>query len=248
MSKIVFLAALGLASPVLGQASPPPIVVVPPAPAPDPARLALAHGIADRVLPPGAYQKVLQGSLNSMVGTMMTQMLDVPVRQFASMAGLSDQDAAKLGPATTRQIMAILDPAYERRMSAFMSGLTSAMGDVMGKFEPDMREGLAEAYAARFSAAQLTQIKAFYDTPAGSDFAAQQMTLMTDPALARRMQNLMPAILQAMPEVMKKAQADTASLPKAKKFEDLTDADKAKLAQLFGVPPEKLKKPRDPNS
>jgi hypothetical protein len=242
--KIAFLAALCLATPALADQASPPFTVV----QPDPARLALAHGIADKVLPPGAYQKVLQGSLNGLVGNMMNQMLDVPVRQFASMAGLSDQEAGKLGPATARQIMAILDPAYEQRMNAFMSGLMSAMGDIMAKFEPDMRDGLAEAYAARFSVAQLTQIKAFYDTPAGSDFAAQQMTLMSDPALARRMQNLMPAIMQAMPDVMKKVQADAGALPKAKKFEDLTDADKAKLAQLLGVPPEKLKKPKDPTS
>ncbi len=244
MKKIVFLAALCLATPALAdQASPPPAIVQP-----DPARLALAHGIADKILPQGAYQKVLQGSLNGLVGNMMNQMLDVPVRQFASMAGLSDQEASKLGPATARQIMAILDPAYEQRMNAFMGGLMHAMGDIMVKFEPDIRDGLAEAYAARFSAAQLTQIKAFFDTPAGSDFASQQMTLMNDPALARRMQNLMPAIMQAMPEVMKRVQADTGSLPKARKFEDLSDADKAKLAQLLGVSPEKLKKPKDSTS
>lgn len=243
MSRLIALALLGAASPAVAQASAAPPASVA---APDPARLAVARAIALKILPPGAYRTVLQGSLNGMISGMMNQMMDVPVRQFAATAGMPPEDAKKLGGATTRQIMNVIDPAFDERSRLSMAAMMDGMGDVLVKMEPDIRAGLAEAYATRFNAAQLAELKAFFDTPTGGRFAAQQMTLMSDPALQRRMQALMPAIIQAMPDVIKRVETATASLPKPKKASDLTDAERAKLAQLLGIPPEKLKQAKEP--
>lgn len=243
MSRLIALALMAAASPAVAQAptgSSAPMVM------PDPARLATARAIADRVMPAGTYRTILQGSLNGMISGMMNQMMDVPVRQFAATAGMPAEEAKKLGGATTRQIMSVIDPAFDERSRLSMAAMMDGLGDVLVKIEPDIREGLAEAYATRFSATQLAEIRAFFDTPTGSSFAAQQMTLMNDPALAKRMQALMPTIVQAMPDLIKRVEAATAGLPKPKKAADLTDAERSKLAQLLGIPPEKLKQAKEP--
>jgi len=104
-----------------------------------------------------------------------------------------------------------------------------------------MRDGLAEAYAARFSAAELRDIAGFFKTPAGAKFAGQIMTTQTDPAFLNRMQALVPRMMQGMPAVMRKVEAATAALPKPKRPQDLTAAEKAELEKILGTDPAKVK-------
>ena len=207
----------------------------------DPARMEAGRALAAKTVPTGAYQKVMQGAVPGLTDGVMKQMLDLPVQQLVGLAGLSAEQARKLGSATTRQIMAIMDPAYEQRMKISMTTTFAVMGEVMGQVEPELREGLAESYAGHFTTAQLGELNAFFSTPTGSAYAAQQLTMMNDPAVMARMQKIMPMIIKQMPTIAARVQAATASLPKPKTAADLTDADRAKLAQLLGVSPDKLK-------
>ena len=58
------------------------------------------------------------------------------------------------------------------------------------------------------------------------------------------MQTAMPAIMKAMPEIMQKVSAATADLPKPRKLEELSTAERKKLAQLLGVSEADLGKKR----
>ena len=209
---------------------------------PAPADLALGRDIAGKLLPNGTYQKMMGGMMGKMMGGMTDQMAAMPIAPYLKLAGLPESDIAKLGQTTIKQIMEIVDPAYQQRMHIIMPTMMEEMGKVMTQFEPDMREGLATAYATHFSSAQLADIDHFFNTPSGGAFASQNMMIAADPAVMQRMQAFMPKLMEAMPGIMQKASQATANLPKAKTPETLTDADRAKLAQLLGVSPDKLKK------
>jgi hypothetical protein len=209
---------------------------------PAPADLALGRDIAGKLLPDGTYEKMMGGMMGKMMGGMTDQMTAMPIAPYLKLAGLPESDIAKLGQTTIKQIMEIVDPAYEQRMHIIMPTMMEEMGKVMTQFEPQMREGLAQAYATHFTPAQLTDIDHFFNTPSGAAFASQNMTIAADPAVMEKMQAFMPQLMQAMPGIMQKAQAATAGLPKPKTPATLTDADRAKLAQLLGVSPDKLKK------
>jgi hypothetical protein len=56
------------------------------------------------------------------------------------------------------------------------------------------------------------------------------------------MQAQMPKIMQAMPTLVGDAAKAAATLPKAKKYEDLTEAERNDLAALLDVDPKKMKK------
>ena len=236
--------ALSVAGLLLVAASAP--VAAQPASAPatpslDPAGLAAARALALKLVPPGTYQRMMANSLKPMMGGMFDQALDMPARQLLASFGLPAESTAKLSGGTIRQIMSVIDPAFEQRMKLTTATMFDGMGELFATIEPDMREGMAEAYAGHFDAAQLAQINAFFATPTGSAFAGQQMTIMTDPAIMKRMQAMFPLIMKQMPVMMKKVEAATASLPKPKKEADLTEADRQKLAALLGVTPDKLK-------
>ena len=238
MIRSLMIAGLLLAAAPIALVAQPPTASAAPL---DPASLAASRTLALKLIPPGTYQRMMSGSLKPMMGSMFDQMLDMPAKQLLASFGLPDADVAKLNSGTLRQIMAIIDPAFEQRMKITTSSMFDSMGNVFAKIEPDLREGMAEAYASRFTVAQLGELNAFFATPTGTAFAAQQLTIMQDPALTKRMQGMLPLILQQMPAAMKKVQADLAALPKPKTAADLTDADRQKLAALIGISPDKLK-------
>ena len=208
----------------------------------DPAALTLARGVVLKIVPDGTYRKLMQGPMDQMMSGMTKQMLNVPIRQFLAGTSVPQDQVAKLNNVSMRDIMTILDPAFDERTRIAMSTVMSAMADVLAKYEPQLREGMAQAYVHNFTLQQLTEIDRFFKTPTGTAYAQRMMGLMSDPAVKASMEEMMPAVLQAIPVAAQKAEAAAASLPKAKKIEDLSDVDRAKLAKLLGVDPAELKK------
>jgi hypothetical protein len=239
---LIVSASLAFATAVLAQTAPASAPVPPPAPA----DLALGREIAGKLLPDGTYERLMGGAMSQMMSGMTDQMSTMPIGPLLKAAGLPPTQAAQLDKVTIQQIMDIVDPAYRQRMRIVMSVMVQQMGQAMGQFEPQMRDGLAQAYATHFTHVQLGDIAHFLDTPSGSAFAAQNMTMATDPVVVRKMAAFLPSLMQQMPAIMQKAQAATAGLPKPKTPATLTDDDRAKLAKLLGVTPDKLKKAPTP--
>ena len=183
---------------------------------------------------------MMGGSFRQMLGSMTDNIGTMPIGPMLRAAGLSEGDAKQLDKATLGEIMVILDPYYRERMRRMTDAMFDAMIPLMEQMEPDLRAGLALALDSRFNSAQLSEISAFFATPTGASYAAQQMSLYTDPAMMSRMQAFTPKLMSAMPELMAKAAKATADLPPQKKAKDLTPAERAKLAQLLGVDPAKL--------
>ncbi len=241
------LLALASAGPAMAQTAmaPAPVIVATPAlpaPAIDPDRLAKATRIAGALLPDGTYRKMMSGTMDKMMGSMTDQMLDLPMRDLAHAAGLKPEQIAKVGPGTARQVMAIMDPAFRQRLEVSTKAVMGAMVDMMAKFEPSVRDGLAEAYGTRFTTAQLDEIERFFATPTGGAYAAQSMLVYTDPAVINRMQAMMPALVKQMPDMIGAMAKATADLPKPKTYTQLTKAERAEVARLIGVDPATMRK------
>jgi hypothetical protein len=77
-------------------------------------------------------------------------------------------------------------------------------------------------------------------TPAGAKFLGGFMELATDPHYISKVQAIMPALMQAMPEIMKDSQAQLAKLPKPRAYKDLTPAERQRLQALLGADPKKV--------
>jgi hypothetical protein len=237
--KIIALGALALASPLSAQtvvaADGAPAVASPVAVSP------LATSIAGKLFPNGTYRKMLGATFTKMMSGMIDQMGDVPLGDVMKSYGLDATTSAKLDKATINKIMAIIDPAFKDRMRLVMDGMFKGMIPLFEQMEPDLRAGLAESLSHRFTSSELGELKTFFDTPTGNSFASQQMLLFMDPAVMGRMQAQMPKIMQAMPALVGDAAKAAEKLPKAKKYADLTDAERADLANLLGVDPKKAK-------
>ena len=207
----------------------------------DPALLVKAQPIAAIVLPDGTMARMMGPMMQKMLKPMMDSVSKMPIRHLLEAGGLDPDQTDKLSAATVKDVMEILDPAFHERMTVMTETMFPALGRFMSQFEPDMREGMAEAFAGRYTAPELDEINAFLHTPTGAKFGSGFMMLATDPHYIGKMQTIVPKMMEAMPSIMKETSAALAKLPKPRKYEDLSKAERDRLAELLGADPKKMK-------
>ncbi|MEG3177248.1 DUF2059 domain-containing protein [Sphingomonas sp. RB3P16] len=210
----------------------------------DPARLAVARRVAARLLPPGIYKKLMSTSMDAMMGSFGGAIKSMPLAQLAQIGGMNAAEAQKLDKVDLSEVMAIYDPHWEERQELTMHAMFGAMGDFFTTMEPELREGMATAYASRFSRDELVDLDRYFATPTGTKYAASATTIMTDPAVMNTMKGLMPKMMQQMPHFLEAAKKATAALPPPRKIEELSPTEKARLAKALGTNESKLQNPK----
>lgn len=140
-----------------------------------------------------------------------------------------------LDPQTQEEIAALLDPAHEQRNAATMAAMREQMSGLFAAFEPALRSGLAEAYAVRFNDVQLADLEAFFATPTGAFYATESTMVFADPRTMAGMVESLPAMIADMPDMEGAMAAAVGGLPPEREYDDLSSAERARLAQLAGV-------------
>jgi Uncharacterized protein conserved in bacteria (DUF2059) len=209
-----------------------------------PAQLAAARPVVDKLFPLGTYKRLMGGTLSKMMDGMMGSAMDMPVADIARISGVDADRVAAMDKASMGQVMAILDPHFRERMSVGMRAMMDSMTDFMSTYEPNVRDALSRAYARKFSASQLGELRAFFNTPTGSLYASESIAMYMDPEMMGAMQSVMPDMVKKMPEFVGIMTKATESLPKARNVNDLSDAELKELSRLLGVPERELKSAR----
>lgn len=246
MIKILILlapAASLLATPTLAQTGQSPVNSATATPsAQDPTRMAEAAKTIDYVFPVGTYARMMNGSMDAIMKSAMQGMSAIPLKQLAAIGGVDEAKLAKMGNGSLKEMMAILDPAYEQRVDLSMHAMMDQIVKLMTRFEPEVRNGLTQAYASNFTIGQLQDMNKFFTTPAGTAYASKSMMLFMDPAVTTKMQAFMPEMMKQMPAIGEQVKAATAKLPKPRAYADLTTDEKARLAALLGISEDQLAK------
>ena len=218
MRTIAFAALLFAAAPALGQAP----AAKPAAPAQvDPARLALARTAVNYVWPLGTYQRMMSGSMDQMMDSMMAGMFDMKVGDMVPSSDKAmTEEEKKIAQTTMREAILKKDPHFEERMRITNKVMMGEMGAFFDKVEPAIREGLANAYAKKFDTKQLTDLNAFFQTPTGKVYASESIMLFVDPEMMKAMMGAMPELMKSMPAIMEKVKKATGHLPEPPKPAD----------------------------
>ncbi len=211
----------------------------------DPARLALAQKTTAALIPPGSLEKMLDNLYGKMFETFLEEMGGTSDLSLSIKTGVESEKIAALDADTKKAVADVFDPYRKQRDDQMIKVIRPLISEFLTDLEPSMRDGLAHAYARKLTAAQLTELNAFFATPTGSVYAAESMALGADP-------QVMVAMLKAMPPVISKfidkgptLEKQFKDLPKEKSLTDMTDADLAKLAKLMKVDVKVLKDQRD---
>ncbi len=217
LSLSLTVSSFAIAAPAAAQAD-----AVKTAPAPlDPARLKLAEQTVIKLIPPGTYSKIMKDMMDSMAGGIVEQMMGMDAAMMAGMAGEeAGSEAAEAAKGKTMgDLVGEKDPAFKERMDITMKVMFSEMGILMSDMEPVVREALSKIYARKYTARELTDMNTFFATPSGASFAGNFMATFTDKEMMEASFGMMPKMMEAMPEIIKKVEAATAHLPPLPKSE-----------------------------
>ena len=204
------------------------------------ARLPAAKALMMQIMPPGTMAEMYHSLFKRIMDPIMKIAESDPAVDVAKNLG---QDSGKLDlpEDQARQAAAILDPGAAPRNAAMMASLQSAMTKAMATMEPDMREGMAEAYAVNFDSKELADIAAFFATPSGISYARRSFTLASDP-------HVLSATMKSLPKMMAelgpmKAQFDKAGtdLPQPRSYDALSAAERQELGKLTGLSQAQIK-------
>ena len=147
---------------------------------------------------------------------------------------------AGLDEAKRKAITDLLDPNHAKRAAMMQSSLKPMMDKMARTIEPPMRDGLARAYARKFSVDQLTELNSFLATPTGSFYASESFLLQADPEVMQAVFSAMPAILGDIMSPAADIEKAMADIPLGKTLSDLSAKEKDSLAKLLGTTADKL--------
>lgn len=209
--------------------APPPLTPLPPLPPVDPVRLELAKVSANVWFSDGSMARIFDNILSSKPDSYASSMLDLTLGQIMAMAGMPFPES-KPGEnnMTLRQMIAKNDPYFDQRMGAIHDAVLVEIVRLAPRFEPQVRDGLAQSMARRFTADQLKDMNRFLTTPSGQAFADNSYLMWLDPAVFRSMLGTVPGLVGEMPGVVARVTAAANKYPRPVKAAPAEDRPAAK--------------------
>lgn len=203
------------------------------------ARLPAAQAVVGAMMPEGFYGEMMSDMMDKMMRPMMS-MFTAPEFILSTRLAVESDAVENLDEASQAEVLAMLDPAYDKRADVIINVLTGNMGEMFAVLEPPMREGLSKAYAVRFDDSQLADIATFFATPTGGIYARESMALFADPQVMQATMQALPAMMGSFGD-MESAMAEAmAELPAERAYEDLSDEERSRMAQLLGIEVDEL--------
>lgn len=200
-------------------------------------RLPAAEALAQLVVPDGVYAEVMDTTLSTMMGPMVDVLAGegMDSATLALRLGLAPESLADLTAAERQEMTRLLDPVFAERGRVAMGAMMAPVADMIAAVEPQLRAGLARAYAVRYSPEELTAIAGFFATPAGTRFAGDMLPVFSDPQVMAASLEMLPKMMERMPEMVAAMSSAVDALPPERGFADLSPADRRRLADLAGT-------------
>jgi hypothetical protein len=214
-------------------------------PAIPPAQLALAKQTTGALVPAGSLEKMMDNLYGKLFRGFLGEFGGVSDLMLSYKTGVESDKIAALDQPTREKIADIFDPNRKAREEQVMANIKPIISEVLRDLETPMRDGMAAAFARKFSADQLTQMNAFFATPAGSAYASEWMALQADPEVMLAIIRSVPPMIDKWVDRAPELEGKFKDLPKEKQLTDLSDAELAKLAGLLKVDVQTLKDQRD---
>lgn len=214
-------------------------------PAIPPAQLALAKKTTGALVPAGSLEKMMDNLYGKLFRGFLGEFGGVSDLMLSYKTGVESEKIAALDQPTRDKIADIFDPQRKAREEQIMANVKPIMSEVLRDLEVPMRDGMAAAFARKFSADQLTQMNAFFATPAGSAYANEWMALQADPEVMLAIIRSVPPMIDKWVDRAPELEGKFKDLPKEKQLTDLSDAELGKLAGLLQVDVQTLKDQRD---
>lgn len=199
------------------------------------ARVPAAQQVVIRLFPEGTYARMMEETMKPLMDGLIGNIAGSPAIQLMELTGLAPSTLAGLDEADLAEAVTLLDPNARAR-NAEIAGMTlDLISNVVVQIEPSYRAGLARAYAVRFTEEELTDLAAYFATPVGAKYASESFLIFADPQVMSSMNEMMPAVMEAMPSMLGNVGEIAQKYPRGRTFSALSSEEQDKLAALLGV-------------
>jgi len=210
-----------------------------------PAQLALAQQTTGALVPPGSLEKMLDNLYGKLFKGILGEIGGMSDLMLSIKTGVESDKIALLDEASKTAIADLLDPYRQQREDQVMKVIKPLISEALRDLEAPMRDGMAQAYARKFTAPQLNDMNSFFATPAGQAYTSEWMALQADPQVMLAMIKAVPPMVSKFMDRAPTIEKDMKELPKEKQLGDLSEAELSKLAKLMKVDVKVLKDQRD---
>lgn len=214
-------------------------------PAVPPAQLALAQQTTTALVPPGSLAKMIDNMYGKFFKGLMGELGGMSDLMLSIKTGVESEKIEALDEKSKAAIADMFDPQRAQREEQMTNVIKPLITEALGDLEGPMRNGMAYAYARKFSAQQLGEMNAFFATPTGKAYADEWMALQADPEVMLAMVKAVPPLINKFMDRGPEIEGKLKDLPKERQLSDFTDAELAKLAKLMKVDVKVLKEQRD---
>lgn len=197
-------------------------------------RLPAATALIDQIVPTGTLGDMMGPMLDGVLGPIMDMEAGNATAILATSLGLYEEEL-DITPERAAQALAIMDPAWDERQKAELAAVPSVMARMFVTMEPTMKVAMSELYAVYFDDQELSDISAFFNTASGAAYARKSFTMSADPRMVGAMMQAMPDMMGVFAEMEEELGAATADLADPRSFDQLSAAEKKKLAALTGL-------------
>lgn len=211
----------------------------------DPSRLTLAQQTTAALIPNGSIEKMVDNLYGKMFKTIMGEFGGQSDLLLSIKTGVESEQIAGLDEATKGKVADMFDPHRKEREDQITRAIKPLISEALADMEPPMRDGLAKAYARKFSGAQLTDLNGFLATPTGRIYADEWMALQADPEVMLAVIKAVPPLITKFIDRAPEIEKDFKELPKERQLSDFDDKELGKLARLMKVDVKVLKDQRD---
>lgn len=201
----------------------------------EPARLALAQQTTAALVPSGSLERMMDNLYGKMFKTIMGQADGASDLMLSIKTGVESDTIAALDAGTKTAIADLFDPHRKEREEQITRLVKPLISEALADLEPPMREGMAKAYARKFSAQQLGELNAFFATPTGQAYAQEWMAAQADPEVMLAVAKAVPPMVLKFIDRAPAIAEDFKDLPKERALADLSDAEMKKLAKMMKV-------------
>ena len=210
-----------------------------------PAQLALAQQTTTALIPPGSLEKMLDNLYGKLFKGLMDEFGGTSDLMLSIKTGVESEKIATLDDKSKLAAANLFDPYRQQREDQITKIIKPLISEALGDMEVPMRNGLAHAYARKFTAQQLGDMNAFFTTPTGKAYSSEWMALQADPEVMLAMIKAVPPLVNKFIDRGTEIEGQFKDLPKEKQLADFSDADLAKLATLMKVDVKVLMEHRD---
>ena len=204
------------------------------------ARVPMAQQVVLKLFPEGTYSKMMEETMAPMMDGLLGSIAGSPAVTLLELTGLPPSQLNAVDEANQAEAVALLDPNASARNAEIGDTMMTLITDTVEQIEPSYRSGLARAYAVRFTEAELTDLDTYFATPVGQKYAAESFLIFADPQVMSSMNEMMPAVMEAMPAMMGDIGGIAEKYPKGRTFSALSSEEQTQLASLLGTTLENL--------